>query len=178
MPKDFLCNMSALVYCVCVCVFLAHHWHLQHLWCPWTSSFSTGSSSNKFAVSPIDSQMPALFSDGLNCMISLHLLATTTHTYHDIWHLNEQMKAETRYLWCPCSMSKCSCVKWCWEKWIEAGSLCRDPSLICKGLSRLKADSARNLVLAGKHPWSILEIILLPEWTWYRVPTWFNLLFQ
>lgn len=52
-PKDFLCNMSVLMYRVGVCVFLAHHWHLQRLWCLWASSFSTGSSCNKFATLPL-----------------------------------------------------------------------------------------------------------------------------
>lgn len=36
-------------------------------------------------------------------------------------------------------------------------------SLFTERLSRLQADSARNLVLAGKHPWSILVIILVLE---------------
>lgn len=73
-------------------------------------------------------------------------------------------------------MGKCSCVKWCWEKWVCAAGLCRGPCSQ-KAWADIK-QTARNLVLVGKHPWSILVINLLLEWTEDRDPTWFNLLFQ
>lgn len=77
-------------------------------------------------------------------------------------------------------MGRCSCVKCCCRKnWSELEVSAEVFPLFTEGLIRFQADSAKNLVLAGKHPWSVLVIILQLEWTKDDGDsTWFNLLFQ
>lgn len=81
-PKDFPCNMS-----LCWCIVFVSVFSRSSLE-SYTSLVSLGIlffNRNLFKQMchfPIESQKQMLFSYGLNCVISLSLLATTTHTHH------------------------------------------------------------------------------------------------
>lgn len=179
MPKDFLCNSPM---CWCIVLVSVSPWLavgvFNTLGVIWASCFPTGSSLNKFTISPTDFQRETnAFCLGTK-LYGKPKTVGHKHPYPDSLYQMSNIRQKLAVFDVTVGMGKCSCVKWGWEKWAWAGGLSRALPLFAERLCRLKADSARNLVLTGKHPWSILVIILLLEWTKDGDPMWFNSLFQ
>lgn len=179
MPKDFLCNSPM---CWCIVFVSVSPWFtvgvFNALGVIWASCFPTESSLNKFAISPTDFQRETNAFFLWTKLYDKPKSVGHNQPYPDSLYQMSNIRQKLAIFDVTIGRTSVPVLKEAEESGSRLEVSAEALSLFTERLCRLKADSARNLVLTGKHPWSILVIILLLEWTKDGDPTWFNSLFQ
>lgn len=179
MPKDFLCNSPM---CWCIVFVSVSPWFtvgvFNALGVIWASCFPTESSLNKFAISPTDFQRETNAFFLWTKLYDKPKSVGHNQPYPDSLYQMSNIRQKLAIFDVTIGRTSVPVLKEAEESGSGLEVSAEALSLFTERLCRLKADSARNLVLTGKHPWSILVIILLLEWTKDGDPTWFNSLFQ